>query len=461
MNYKFLLCILLLIFLAQSISYAEEDNLPTNDSLLEDNFFQQDDAYIIPDEQKVQVDQDRKKNTEKNTEKESSGGFFSFFTSLFGFGAKEGDSGDSSSLIEQGQSIDEKDVKVVDQQEESKEQTKQEADILSPKMPLTGVQPQKAKEDKKSDDKKPTKISNSIRKLDDSNDPMVVAKKNKAIREYLNLLESSDQFGIDQLIDYYGLDLLILKVNVQRDLQGHALYIRDENTEEQFKFVDYTQDPDYFLSLEKNRIKTREIRDSKLYEYHKALLSQLVDKVPDDKQSIVLIYVRGNDLYSGVTDSLKLERSIYTQYVIDYLLKTKQKIKIEKRYVSYIPEDEIFMLIAEYQGNIKPNLYNSDDGDIIQWLARYKNLEKQRLKLAKQNKKDFETFLSNTDNSDHIKKLTELIDEETNKTVSKDDVNPASNLKDYSGGSSLQENKEDPVIESKPIQRGQSRAVSN
>ncbi|MCL2566679.1 MAG: hypothetical protein FWE18_01105 [Alphaproteobacteria bacterium] len=209
-------------------------------------------------------------------------------------------------------------------------------------------------------------------------------------------LDDITMFKPDQAQNLYNINVLVLRINVKRDKVGRVLGLLPEGQEQPTTFINNRNNPDYFLNLAMGGGRDTEYANVALYETHKALLKSFVQKVPKDQDAIILMYVNGSNLKTHFDREMQLEKTIYSQFVTDFLYRNKRKLIIEKRYIDDIPEDEIFLVISRFEGNTPPNVYNSSKGNILQWLARYKELERQNVQSANSARADLENSLNST-----------------------------------------------------------------
>ena len=109
---------------------------------------------------------------------------------------------------------------------------------------------------------------------------------------------------------------------------------------------------------------------------------------------VVIMYVNGTNLKSWGKAKKIMEKTVYSQYVSTFIYLNTQNVRLEKRYITNIPEDEIFLTIAKYNGDVGNNVYNSEKGSVIKWLETYKILEIKRVEESKRRKKELDVILS-------------------------------------------------------------------
>ncbi|MDR0484025.1 MAG: hypothetical protein LBH40_01935, partial [Alphaproteobacteria bacterium] len=212
-------------------------------------------------------------------------------------------------------------------------------------------------------------------------------------------LDATTMFTPDKAQNLYGINLLVIKINVKRDKSGRVIGLLAEDEKQPTSFINQRNNPEHFLNLASNNFRDREYTNSSLYKSHQTLLRDFVNRVPRDQDAIVLMYTNGSTLKNLTEREMQLEKTIYAQYVTNFLYRNKKRLIIERRYVDEIPENEIFLIISRFEGNIPPNIYNSSKGNILQWLARYKELERQNIINANNARNSLEASINSTTNT--------------------------------------------------------------
>ncbi|MDR2008235.1 MAG: hypothetical protein LBQ34_04610 [Alphaproteobacteria bacterium] len=210
------------------------------------------------------------------------------------------------------------------------------------------------------------------------------------------ILDATTMFKPDTEQNLYGINMLVLKINVKRDKTGRVLGLLPEGQEQPTTFINLRNSPEHFLDLATNDVQRTDYSNADLYSSHKELLRSFVSRVPKDQDAIIIMYVNGSNLKTMFDREMKLEKTIYAQAVTDFLYRNKRRLIIERRYVDDIPENEIFMIISRFEGNIPVNVFNASKGNILQWLARYKELERQNVLAANNSRTDLENSLNST-----------------------------------------------------------------
>lgn len=209
-------------------------------------------------------------------------------------------------------------------------------------------------------------------------------------------LDENSSFKLDKEETFYGINVLVLKINTKRDKSGRVLGLLPEHETQETAYIDKKNNPEYYLELDRNNYKERPYMTAELYESHKTLLRSFVKKIPKDQDAIIIMYLNGSNIKDYSDGQMKLEKMVYAQFVTNFLYRNKKKLVIERRYMENIPENEIFMVISRYEGSITPNIYNSSKGNILQWLARYKELEREQIMSMNKSRLDLENSLKTT-----------------------------------------------------------------
>ncbi len=228
----------------------------------------------------------------------------------------------------------------------------------------------------------------------DSAEKSIKSNLKKVDRE--KYLDKNSVFKIDQEQSIYGINLLVLQINVKRDKAGKIIGFLPENETQPVTYIDEKNNPDYYLNLDRSSYRERSYEKAELYESHKKLLRSFVKRVPREQDAIIIMYVNGSNLKNYSNREMQLEKMVYAQFVTNFLYRNKRKLIIEKRYVEEIPENEIFMIISKYEGNVPQNIYNVSKGNILQWLFKYKELEKEQVKGANSSRSNLENTLKST-----------------------------------------------------------------
>ncbi len=210
------------------------------------------------------------------------------------------------------------------------------------------------------------------------------------------LLDQRTIFKPNQELDFYGVNLLVLRMELLRDAKGRLIGLSNNEPQGSTTHIKKTDNPDYFLSIEKNHERTRMYTNYELPKSQKDLLKSFLKKVPKNKDALVLMYLSGSNLKTYSAKEMIFERTVFAQYITSYLYRNKKKLRIERRYVDNLPEDEILLIISHYEGNLPINVYNASKGNIIQWLSKYKDLEKKNIAEANKSKSNLEGMISTT-----------------------------------------------------------------
>lgn len=209
-------------------------------------------------------------------------------------------------------------------------------------------------------------------------------------------LDEHTMFKADEEQSFYGINLLVLKINVKRDKSGKVIGLLPEGETQPVTYTDEKNNPDYYLNIERSNYRDRNYSKTQLYNSHKTLLKSFVQRIPREKDAVIIMYMSGSSLKTYSDKEMQLEKTIYAQFVTDFLYRNKRKLTIERRYLDDIPENEIFMIISKYEGKSSPNIYNAPKGNIVQWLARYKELERQQIADANTSRANLEQTLNST-----------------------------------------------------------------
>ncbi|MFL1781041.1 hypothetical protein ABSA28_00757 [Candidatus Hepatincolaceae symbiont of Richtersius coronifer] len=285
----------------------------------------------------------------------------------------------------------------------------------------------------------------------------LLAVKDKELEATLSARELFDRaldrgqtFKANMLLDYYGVPVLILRIDLnyiqsQDDSLlkaeiarikaatsqniGVDLTINENSTEGQISSSapenlmitrsnkQLIKNPASEKTLEEKLKLQREVENAtsniatykneratkiKLNDHHLNLLNQFLAKSEVNKQTLIVMYVNRSPLKRWSDDQMKIERVIYSQYVIDYFYLNKPNVRIEKRYMEDIPEDEIFLSIFNYEGEIPANIYNAEKTSSLDWLTKYRALEEQRLADEATRKRNLEMLISSSGNLDNV-----------------------------------------------------------
>ncbi len=212
-----------------------------------------------------------------------------------------------------------------------------------------------------------------------------------------DLIDLFTEFKANMVIDYYGLPILILRlpkveVKIEEDFN------KDRKVKKE------SENPDDYLSY-KIDFKTPSDKVPTLTDTHKALIKELLSKMTPGNKYVVIMYVNGTNLKSWGKAKKTIEKTVYSQYVSTFVYLNTQNVRLEKRYITNIPEDEIFLTVAKYNGDVGSNVYTADKGSVIKWLETYKILEINRAEESKRRKKELDNILSNSGKTD-TKKVT-------------------------------------------------------
>lgn len=272
------------------------------------------------------------------------------------------------------------------------------------------------------------------------------------LHERLIDMSQFSKFKEDEYLNYYGNPLLIINIKSEERLKVEAekdLAVKQIDEEilskqkllstpkEGESVVDYTDlgfknvtNPELYNDLGVDSSKylkdynnadsnfefvyKRKMKEEvKLQEKHISLLNQLVAVGAKNEKSVVLIYMSGIKLNNESNDAdLNYKKSVYTQYISNYLYGKLPQLLIEKRFVNEIPEDEVMILLYKYDGDVPANIYNVKNTNSLEWLEQFKKLEKQRSEDAIKRNREIEkalkeaSFLAGADSKNTKKKKT-------------------------------------------------------
>jgi hypothetical protein len=238
------------------------------------------------------------------------------------------------------------------------------------------------------------------------------------LHERLMDMSQFSKFKEDEYLNYYGNPLLIINIKSEERLKieeekNLAVKQIDEEAllkqkllnpqQEGEQFTDFTDlgfknvtNPELYNDLgvdsskylkDYNNVdsnfefvyKKNMKEEVKLEEKHITLLNQLVVVGAKNEKSVVLIYMSGVKLNNEDNNTdLMYKKSVYTQYISNYLYGKLPQVLIEKRFVNEIPEDEVMILLYKYDGDVPSNIYNVKSTNSLEWLEQFKKLEKQR-----------------------------------------------------------------------------------
>ncbi len=217
-------------------------------------------------------------------------------------------------------------------------------------------------------DKNKKTVASSDKKTNISSDLVLTDDKKQIEQEHLADLIKIDKLKKDiEKLDKDKVALNIYITNQKRENDKQKEYVHNYNLVDSYfnenLQMDYTR---------------RNLKDIYLSDPHIELLKNFTSNLNPDKKYIAIINILGTTLPKWFDDNMRIERTIYTQYVYDYFLKNFKNIRVEKRYVDTVPQDQIFIILSSYDGDIPENVYNADKGNILEWLTNYQKLEKEQ-----------------------------------------------------------------------------------
>ncbi|XWO13698.1 hypothetical protein HPDP_00397 [Candidatus Hepatincola sp. Pdp] len=213
-------------------------------------------------------------------------------------------------------------------------------------------------------------------------------------------------FPVNQIATYYKVPFTVLKI--EKDTKGNAKEDKEfdiSKTEDEKAFLIHTitpeeleKDPEKYIENLQVKYQRKSYVNVKLSQEHKAILQNLLSKTDKNSNKLALMFVNGYKLKNYEQQTISVEKTVYAQYITDYLYNLDSKIRVEKRYVTDMPEDEIFIIIVGFDGRVPYNIYNSPKLDSIQWLSRYVDYEYKKNQEIRKGKAELEQVIENTAN---------------------------------------------------------------
>ncbi|UQY80311.1 hypothetical protein HAV_00502 [Candidatus Hepatincola sp. Av] len=222
-------------------------------------------------------------------------------------------------------------------------------------------------------------------------------------------------FPVNQIATYYKVPFTVLKI--EKDTKGNAKEDKEfdiSKTEDEKAFLIHTitpeeleKDPEKYIENLQVKYQRKSYVNVKLSQEHKTILQNLLSKTDKNSNKLALMFVNGYKLKNYEQQTISVEKTVYAQYITDYLYNLDSKIRVEKRYVTDMPEDEIFIIIVGFDGRVPYNIYNSPKLDSIQWLSRYVDYEYKKNQEIRKGNAELEQVIENTANiPEEVTKVT-------------------------------------------------------
>ena len=229
----------------------------------------------------------------------------------------------------------------------------------------------KKEEAKKAEEEKQKQKNSDIREIQD-----------KAILKQYEEINNSSTFKVNTSFNYYGNNVAIIKLDSYPEIRiknKEALLQKQEtNDNEKIKASSSFLEAEKYLNFDV-KVNDESYKLVKLTQEHTKLLDTLLASAKKNDSSIVFIYLNGTKVSQWNDSNLKIEKTIYSQYIIDYIYNNLKNVVVEKKYMEGIPADEIFILVYKYEGGIPLNYFNSKKFKSTEWLVKYRELEDKRL----------------------------------------------------------------------------------
>lgn len=211
-------------------------------------------------------------------------------------------------------------------------------------------------------------------------------------------------FPVNQIATYYKVPFTVLKIEkAQADGAKDSKEFDISKTEDQKAFLIHTitpeeleKDPEKYIENLQVKYQRKSYVNVKLSQDHKTILQKLLSKTDKNSNKLALMFVNGYKLKTYEQQTISVEKTVYAQYITDYLYNLDSKIRVEKRYVTDMPDDEIFIIIVGFEGRVPYNVYNAPKLDSIQWLSRYVDYEYKKNQETRKENADLEQVIENT-----------------------------------------------------------------
>lgn len=136
-------------------------------------------------------------------------------------------------------------------------------------------------------------------------------------------------------------------------------------------------------------------RELPFTEEHQDLLKDFLQNASDTNQKyIILMYVNGSSIRNWSGSKNNIDITMYSQYIATYVEQNTKNIRLEKRYIEDVPEDEIVMIMTKYEGDIPTTIYNAPKGNTLRWLEQYRELEAKRAEEEKIRRRELDQLIS-------------------------------------------------------------------